>query len=64
MGKIGNVVENPTMKSLKIFKPQGDFGGNPLIDGSWWELTKGQIEQANEFGIVDYLLKLFSLIKD
>lgn len=57
VGKIGNVVENPTMKSLKIFKPQGDFGGNPLIDGSWWELTKGQIEQANEFGVL-HLLQL------
>ena len=55
VGKIGNVVENPTMKSLKIFKPQGDFGGNPLIDGSWWELTKGQIEQANEFGVLHIL---------
>lgn len=57
VGKIGNVVQNPTMKSLKIFKPQGDFGGNPLIDGSWWELTKGQIEQANEFGVL-HLLQL------
>ena len=51
VGKIGNVVENPTMKSLKVFKPQGDFGGNPLVKGSWWELTAGQIEQAKEFGV-------------
>ena len=57
VGKIGNVVQNPTMKSLKIFKPQGDFGGNPLIDGSWWELTTGQIEQAKEFGVL-HLLQL------
>lgn len=57
VGKIGNVVENPTMKSLKIFKPQGDFGGNPLLDGSWWELTTGQIEQAEEFGVL-HLLQL------
>lgn len=64
VGKIGNVVENPTMKSLKVFKPQGDFGGNPLVKGSWWELTAGQIEQAKELGIVDVLLKLFSLLKD
>lgn len=64
VGKFGNVVENPTMKSLKVFKPQGDFGGNPLVKGSWWELTTGQMEQAKELGIVDVLLKLFSLIKD
>lgn len=57
IGKVGNMVENPTMKSLKIFKPQGDFGGNPLLDGSWWELTTGQIEQAKEFGVL-HLLQL------
>ena len=55
VGKIGNVVENPTMKSLKVFKPQGDFGGNPLAKGSWWELTAGQMEQAKEFGVLHIL---------
>lgn len=55
VGKIGNVVENPTMKSLKVFKPQGDFGGNPLVKGSWWELTTGQMEQAKEFGVLHIL---------
>ena len=66
VGKIGNVVTNPGMKSFQLrdFKPQGDFGGNPLVKGSWWELTAGQMEQAKELGIVDVLLKLFSLIKD
>ena len=55
VGKIGNVVQNPTMKSLKVFKPQGDFGGNPLVKGSWWELTAGQTEQAKEFGVLHIL---------
>lgn len=47
------------MKSIQLrdFKPQGDFGGNPLVKGSWWELTAGQMEQAKELGIVDDLLK-------
>ena len=69
VGKIGNIVENPGMKSIQLrnFKPQGDFGGNPLVKGSWWELTSGQMEQAKELGIVEELLKkklLFSLLKD
>lgn len=53
VGKIGNVVTNPGMKSIQLrnFKPQGDFGGNPLVKGSWWELTVGQIEQAKELGV-------------
>lgn len=49
VGKIGNVVENPTMKSLKRFKPQGDFGGNPLENDNWWRLTENQLEQAIKF---------------
>jgi SPP1 gp7 family putative phage head morphogenesis protein len=49
VGKIGNVVENPTMKSLKIFKPQEDFGGNPLENDNWWRLTENQLEQAIKF---------------
>ena len=59
VGKIGNVVTNPGMKFIQLrdFKPQGDFGGNPLVKGSWWELTAGQMEQAKELGIVDDLKK-------
>ena len=59
VGKIGNVVTNPGMKSIQLrnFKPQGDFGGNPLVKGSWWELTSGQMEQAKELGILEELLK-------
>lgn len=59
VGKIGNVVTNPGMKSIQLrnFKPQGDFGGNPLVKGSWWELTAGQMEQAKEFGVL-HLLQL------
>ena len=30
VGKPGNIVDNPTMKSLKSFKPQKGFGGKPL----------------------------------
>jgi SPP1 gp7 family putative phage head morphogenesis protein len=57
VGKIGNVVTNPGMKSIQLrnFKPQGDFGGNPLVKGSWWELTAGQMEQAKEFGVLHIL---------
>ena len=51
VGKPGNIVENPTMKSLKSFKPQKGFGGNPLDTGNWWKLTESQIEQAIEYGI-------------
>ena len=49
IGKAGNMVENPTMKSLKVFKPQDDFGGNPLANDNWWRLTKTQLEQAIKF---------------
>ena len=52
VGKPGNIVENPTMKSLKNFKPQKGFGGNPLDTGNWWKLTESQIEQAIEYGIL------------
>ena len=52
VGKPGNIVENPTMKSLKSFKPQKGFGGNPLDTGNWWKLTESQIEQAIEYGIL------------
>lgn len=45
-------VGNPTMKSLKNFKPQKGFGGNPLDTGNWWKLTESQIEQAIEYGIL------------
>ncbi len=52
VGKPGNIVDNPTMKSLKNFKPQKGFGGNPLDTGNWWKLTESQIEQAIEYGIL------------
>ncbi|MBO5850110.1 MAG: minor capsid protein [Paludibacteraceae bacterium] len=69
VGKIGNVVTNPGIKSIQLrdFKPQGDFGGNPLVEGSWWELTAGQMEQAKDLGIVDelsYKEKLIQQITD
>lgn len=40
------------MKSLKSFKPQKGFGGNPLDTGNWWKLTESKIEQAIEYGIL------------
>lgn len=51
--KTENAVSNLKMTSAQIknFKPQGDFGGNPL-DGSWWKLTEKQKKQAKKFGIL------------
>lgn len=53
VGKLGNMVENPTMKSLSKFKVQEGFGGNPLERGSWWEMTDSMKKLAEKFGIKD-----------
>ncbi len=52
IGKYGNNVDNPSMKSLAKFKPQSGFGGNPLDTGNWWKLTPSQLEQAIKYGIL------------
>ena len=53
IGKIGNNVENPSMKSLTKFKVQDGFGGNPLERGSWWEMTDSMKKIAVKFGVMD-----------
>ena len=52
VGKRGNMVENPTMKSLSKFKVQEGFGGNPLERGNWWDLTDSMKRQAERYGII------------
>ena len=49
VGKLGNMVENPTMKSLSKFKVQEGFGGNPLDNGNWWMMTPQQMERAIKY---------------
>ena len=55
VGKIGNVVTNPGIKSIQLrnFKPQGDFGGNPLERGNWWEMTDSMKKLAEKFGVME-----------
>lgn len=53
VGKLGNMVENPTMKSLSKFKPQDGFGGNPLDNGNWWMMTPQQMERAIKYGCLN-----------
>lgn len=53
VGKLGNMVENPTMKSLSKFKVQEGFGGNPLDKGNWWMMTPQQMERAIKYGCLN-----------
>ena len=53
VGKFGNMVENPTMKSLSKFKVQEGFGGNPLDNGNWWMMTPQQMERAIKYGCLN-----------
>ena len=53
VGKLGNMVENPTMKSLSKFKVQEGFGGNPLERGSWWEMTDNMKRLAEKFEVME-----------
>lgn len=53
VGKLGNMVENPTMKSLSKFKGQEGFGGNPLERGTWWEMTDSMKKLAEKFGVME-----------
>ena len=55
VGKLGNMVENPTMKSLSKFKVQEGFGGNPLDRGSWWEMTDSMKRLAEKFGVMEII---------
>ncbi len=51
IGKLGNNVENPSMKSLTKFKVQDGFGGNPLDKESWWKMTESMIKNAEKFDV-------------
>lgn len=51
IGKYGNNVENPSMKSLTKFKPMEGFGGNPWEKESWWKMTKDMALRAAEYGL-------------
>lgn len=51
VGKLGNMVENPTMKSLSKFKVQEGFGGNPLDKESWWRMTPDMVKRAAKYGL-------------
>ena len=53
VGKLGNMIENPTMKSLSKFKVQEGFGGNPLDNGNWWMMTPQQMERAIKYGCLN-----------
>ena len=53
VGKLGNLVENPSMKSFAKFKPQDGFGGNPLDNGNWWMMTPQQMERAIKYGCLN-----------
>lgn len=53
VGKLGNMVENPTMKSLSKFKVQEGFGGNPLDRGNWWDLTDSMKRLAEKYGLLN-----------
>ena len=55
VGKRGNMVENPTMKSLSKFKVQEGFGGNPLDKESWWRMTKDMVKRAAEYDLFNII---------
>lgn len=58
VGKLGNMVENPTMKSFSKFKVQEGFGGNPLSKGSFWLMTESMKDAALKFDLVPDILKM------
>ncbi len=64
VGKLGNMVENPTMKSLSKFKVQEGFGGNPLERGNWWEMTDSMKRLAEKFGLKQYFQSAEKIIID
>lgn len=59
VGKLGNMVENPTMKSLSKFKVQEGFGGNPLKRGTWWQMTDSMWEQAKKYGVLKKIREFY-----
>ena len=56
VGKLGNMVENPTIKSLSKFKVQEGFGGNPLDKESWWRMTASMLNRIAEYNLAEDVL--------
>ena len=56
VGQLGNMVENPTMKSLSKFKVQEGFGGNPLDKESWWRMTASMLNRIAEYNLAEDVL--------
>ncbi len=62
IGKMGINVDNPSMSHFAKFKPQSEFGGNPLDKESWWKMTDSMIKRAEDFGIwADILQQAFNM---
>ena len=59
VGKLGNMVENPTMKSLSKFKVQEGFGGNPLVKNDWWKMTANMRKLAKKYGILEKIREFY-----
>lgn len=59
IGKAGYNVDNPSMNSFRRskFKPQKGFGGNPLDNGNWWDLTENQKKLAEKYGLLKEISK-------
>ena len=39
------------ISGFKTFKPQEDFGGNPVDKESWWKMTESMKAKAEAFGL-------------
>ena len=59
VGKLGNMVENPTMKSLSKFKVQEGFGGNPLVKNDWWKMTANMRKLAKKYGLLEKIREFY-----
>ena len=64
LGKTGYTVDNPPLKHFAKFKPQADFGGNPLDKGNWWDMTPSMQKQAIKFGLLDEIKKVKEILID
>lgn len=53
VAKTGYIVEDIPMKHFTKFKPQDGFGGNPLDNGNWWDMTDSMKKQAVKFGLMN-----------
>ena len=51
IGRLGNNVENRSMKSFSKFKVQDGFGRNPIEKESWWRLTDSMKMRIEQYGL-------------